>query len=334
MSLYIDKRFVSLVSPKLERFKQKSEYLWTFRCPICGDSKTNKTKTRGYFYRRKGDLCFICHNCGSGMSFGNFLKTTDKSLYRQYQLERFKDESSGNVAAPDFTLAKSKPVFKQSINLPTIQSLPEEHVAKVFLQNRKIPKDTMSHIYYASDFKAFVHEMLPDYEKSIYTEPRIVIPFFDENKKLLGFQGRAINQSKVKYITIKLDEDNKKVFGLDKVDFTKKIYVVEGPIDSLFLQNSIAMMDASLYNAVPIVGNHDYVFIYDNEPRNKDIVSRIKKTIDMGHKICIWPKNVVDKDINDMILSGMSASEIQCIIDKNTHQDLRAKLEFELWKKV
>jgi hypothetical protein len=270
------------------------------------------------------------------MSLGNFVKAVDKSLYREYQLEVYKEQNHSNTPKPDFSEFKCQPVFNnKKINLPTVDSLHEEHVAKTYLLNRKLSRDMLKTIYYTSDFKGFVHEILPDYDKTlIESEKRIIIPFYDEKNILLGFQGRAIDTSKVKYITIKLNDDARKIFGLNTLDFTKKIYVVEGPIDSLFLHNSIAMMDASLYNVVPLLGNHDYVFIYDNESRNKDIVSRMKKTIEMGHKICIWPKNVVDKDINEMIINGMSSSEIQSIIDRNTHQDLRAKLEFEIWKKV
>ena len=341
MSLYIDKKYVSLVSTKLERFKQKSEFLWSFRCPICGDSHKNKLKTRGYFYRRKSDPFFQCHNCGTSLSIGNFLKTVDKSLYREYQLERYKNESAGNTAKPDFSWAKVKPVFaskttadESKINLPTIDSLHEDHVAKQYLLKRKIPREHLKHIYYAASFKTFVLEMLPDYEKTLYDEPRIIFPFYDQNKKLLGFQGRAVGESKIKYITVKMDEDFAKIYGLDRVDLTKRIYVVEGPIDSLFLQNSLATMDASLYNITLLLGNYDYVFIHDNEPRNSAITKQMAKTISHRKNIFIWPQNVVAKDINDWILSGATPSEIQSIIDTNTFNDLRAKLEFDRWRKV
>ena len=336
MSLYIDKKFVSLVSRKLERFKQKSEYLWNFRCPVCGDSHKDKLKARGYFYRRKSDLYFTCHNCGTSLSVGNFLKIIDSSLYREYQLERYKNESSGNVAKPDFTIAKTKPVFniKPKINLPSIALLPSGHIAKEYLKNRKIPAEKLNDIYYADNFKAFVLELLPNYEKTLFEEKRIVFPFYDEEKNLVGFQGRAIGDSKVKYITVKLDDDNKKVFGLDRVDFSKKVYVVEGPIDSLFLQNSLATMDAQLYNITLLTGNHDYVFIHDNEPRNPSIVKQMAKTISHGKNIFIWPSDVKEKDINDWIMTGATPSEIQSIIDTNTFEGLRAKLEFERWRKV
>jgi len=334
MSLFIDKKFVSLVSPKLERFKQKSEYLWNCRCKICGDSSKNKIKARGYFYRRKSDIFYTCHNCGTSLSLGNFIKIIDPSLYREYQLERYKNESSGNVAKPDFSMAREKPTFSTKINLPTISSLSDNHPARVYLTNRKIPADRLNDIYYAENFADFVQEIHPDYDKSVYKEQRIIFPFYDQNKNLLGFQGRAIGDSKIKYITIKLSDDNLKVFGLDRVDFNKKVYVVEGPIDSMFLQNSVATMDASLYNVSLLLGNHDYVFIHDNEPRNAAIVKHMEKTISHGKNIFIWPQGIEAKDINDYILTGATSSEIQSIIDRNTFEGLRAKLEFERWKKI
>lgn len=336
MSLYIDRKYVQLISPKLEKFHQKSDYLWNFRCPICGDSFKNKQKMRGYIYRRKSDLFFSCHNCGSSISFGNFLKTVDRSLYSQYQLERFKNENSGNIAKPDFSSVKGLPVFEKKIEikLPSIESLPDTHAAKGYVKDRKIPKESWSSLFYTEDFQSFVNEIMPDYDKYLYAEPRLVIPFYDEKNIFLGLQGRAFVKSKVKYITIKLSDDNKKVFGLNKIDKSKKVYVVEGPIDSLFLQNSIAMMDATLYNVVSSVGNLDYTFIFDNEPRNKDIVKHMQKTIDLGKDICIWPNLVQNsKDINDMVLNGFSPSMLQAIIDQHTYNGLKAKLKFEMWRK-
>jgi hypothetical protein len=335
MALFIDRKFITLLAPKLDKFVQKNDYIWNFRCPYCGDSRKNKVKARGYVYRKKNDLFFMCHNCGTSTSFGKFLKAIDPLLYKEYQLERYKNDSHSNVKLPDFSLAKEKPLFNTSINLPSIDSLPDNHPAKLFVTKRRIPKEKNKNIFYAQDFAAFIDEILPNNGKKLYkNDERIVIPFYDEKNILQGVQGRTISNSQIRYITIIINEEVKKVYGLNTIDFTKKIYVVEGPIDSFFLQNSIAMMDASLYRATALVGQYDYVFVYDNEPRNKDIVKHMKKTIDLGHNICIWPKDLKEKDINDMILSNHSPSEIQNIIDKNIYSDLRAKLEFENWKKV
>jgi transcription elongation factor Elf1 len=333
VSLYVDIKFVSLISPKLERFSRKGEYLWNFRCLICGDSQKNKLKARGYIYRQKSNLFFSCHNCGTSMIFGKFLKTIDKSLYNEYQLECY-GEGKSNVKKPDFSEYKTKTIFnkKVKINLPSIVELPENHSAKVFLGKRKIPEDRLSQLFYANDFFIFVKELLPEYDRKLYTkDPRIVIPFYDENKNLLGFQGRALVPSSVKYITIKMDEANKKVYGLDRLDKSKTVYVVEGPIDSLFLPNAIAAMDASLFNIIREVGDLDYVFVYDNESRNKDVCRNIEKTISLGKKVVIWPSNIKEKDINDMVLAGL---DVQSIIDSNTFEGLQAKLNFIQWKKI
>jgi len=337
MSLFIDRKYVSLLSLKLERFTQKSDYLWNFRCPICGDSTKNKLKMRGYVYRRKNDLFFSCHNCGASHTFGTLLKFVDRSLYNAYQLECYSDGNAPKVKKPDFTFAKTQTVFqkKVTIDLPSIESLPKNHSVRNYVKDRKIPEKYFSQLYYAENFHDFVKEMLPSYEKKLYNEPRLVIPFLDEENNLLGFQGRDLLKSKIKYITIKLSDDNRKVYGLNRVDKSKRIYVVEGPIDSMFLDNSLATMDASLYSIILSVGNHDYVFVYDNEPRNKDIVKHMHKTIEMGKSVCIWPSHVKHKDINEMVKEGgYSPSMVQSIIDTNTYSGLQAKLELESWSKL
>ena len=331
MSLYIDRKYVSLVSTKLERFSQKNDYLWNMRCPFCGDSRKNKLKARGYFYRKQSNISYLCHNCGSSMSLGNFLKSQDPSLYQQYQLERFKNESSGNVARPDFSIVKSKPVFaKKALDLPTIASLSVDHFAKSYCVNRKLPK--LNELYYAEDFLSFIDSVFTNHGKDLpKDDKRLVIPFLDENGVLQGVQGRTLTDSKIRYITIKRDENFKKVFGLNKIDLKKPIYVVEGPLDSMFLPNALATMDSSLVSIINLVGDHDYVFVHDNEPRNKDVLKQVSRSIESGKKVVIWPDTIKEKDVNDMILAG---HDVLSVIEKHIYQGLRAKLEFERWRKV
>jgi transcription elongation factor Elf1 len=341
MALFDDIKYLRLLSPKLERFAQKSEYLWNFRCPICNDSHKNKFKARGYIYRRKSDLFYTCHNCGESTTFGNFLKTSDASLYRQYQLDRYKNESGGNVKKPDFPSADPKTIFDnnkkvaaKNLGIPAVEELPNEHVVRRYISDRMIPRDRWNQIFYARNFKTFIDDLFPEHGKTLYDEPRIVFPFYDEKKNLLGVQGRALNNtSRIKYITIKASEDAKKVYGIDRVDVTKPIYVVEGPIDSLFLSNSIATMDATLHKITTVFGDHDYVFCYDNEPRNPEICRSLRKTIDMGKKVCIWPKNIKEKDINEMVMHDFSPDQIRSIIDSNTFENLFAMLEYLNWSK-
>ena len=339
MSVYVDKKFVSLLSPKLKNFKQRGEFLWNFSCPVCGDSLKNKTKARGYIYKKKEHFFFMCHNCHTSTTFQKFLKTEDPTLYRDYVLESFvQSNTSNNVNVADFA---TKPVFDispapRSILLTeaaSINGLNLYHPARQYLENRKIPTDNL---YYAEDFEEFVKDLFPQYEKTLYKEPRIINPFYDKNGNLLGIQGRAIDKnSKIKYITIKDNEDTPKIFGWNGLDTSKTMYVVEGPLDSLFLTNCLATMDAALYTAPRTIGiDNDYIFVYDNEPRNKQIVSNIRKTIDLGYKVCIWPDTIKEKDINEMVLAGTSPAAIQHIIDTNTFEGLIATMKLNQWSKI
>lgn len=338
MSIFIDKKYVMLVSRRLTNFKAKSEYLFNFRCPICGDSKKNKSRSRGYFFRRKNDMFFTCHNCNSNMSFGKFLSTYDPVLYNEYTMENFREKSFGREVSVDEDEFRTGIVMRKLsdnlIDLPSIDDLPSNHPSKKYILSRGIPQEHFSRLFYSDNFKDFVNKKAPKKaEKMIDGEERLIIPFWDENNNLLGFQGRALSKSDVKYITVKLDDANRKVYGLERVDFTKPVFVTEGPLDSLFLRNAIASMDATLQNIIPIVDVPDaeYYFIYDNEPRNRDVIRNVSKAIDMGLNVLIWPDSIGEKDINEMVLAGRN---VEKLIEDHIYSGLRAKLEFERWKKI
>jgi DNA primase len=336
MSVFIDRAFLLRISPKLQRFTQKKEDLYNFRCPLCGDSQKNKTKSRGYVYRKKNDYFYMCHNCGASTSFYNFLDKVDPALTKEYALERYKngDNNKSNHETPEFEEFKTaKPKFKESLGLPTIQSLPEAHFAKVYVQSRRIPETFYSQLYYAEDFAAFIQDL--GIEKELHKEDkRLVIPFYDKEKNLIAIQGRALGESKLRYITIKLHEDNHKFFGLDRIDEDEMIYVVEGPIDSMFLNNAVATADSNLESITSIYDKSKVTLVFDNEPRNKEIVKKIDEAIEKHYNVVIWPEMIESKDINDMIMDGFSPDEIQDIISKYTFVNLRAKAELVNWKKV
>jgi len=335
MSIYIDRTFLLRMSPKLSRFTQKKPDLYNFRCPLCGDSQKNKTKARGFVFRKKDDYFYMCHNCGASTTFYNLLKSVDESLLKEYQLERYKDgTNNANTPRPDFSEAKEKPIFKEKIQIQSIDSLPEAHFAKNYVQQRKIPKVFHSQLYFAPDFSTFIQNLGIEKESLQKNDQRLVIPFFDENKNLVAIQGRALGESKLRYITIKLHDGNHKVFGLDRIDQDKKVYVVEGPIDSMFLDNAVATADANLESIVNILDRNKVVLIFDNEPRNKQIVQKLEHAIDNHFSVVIWPEYMEEKDINDMVLNGFSPDEIQDIISKNTFVNLRAKMEWVNWKKI
>lgn len=341
MSVFIDRKYLKILSPKLNRFSQKKDDLFNFRCPFCGDSQKHLHKARGYVYRKKNDYFYKCQNCGVGHTMYNFINLIDPNIVKEYAMERYKNGETGNQNYPKpknegYTF--DAPIFKvkqEKIDLPKIINLPEEHYAVQYCIGRKIPKATYNTLYYANDFKNFIDNLLPDNDKDLKKDdPRLIIPFYDVDGTLLAVQGRSLRDSKIRYITIKLAEESIKIFGLDRVNKDEKVYVTEGPIDSLFLPNAVATADANLANAVNYIQRDKLVLVFDNEPRNKDICKIMDKAIENHFAICIWPEMMQEKDINDMILSGFSVEEIVDIIDKNTFVNLRAKMEFIQWKKL
>jgi hypothetical protein len=129
-------------------------------------------------------------------------------------------------------------------------------------------------------------------------------------------------------------EEVPRMYGLDRVDDSKMVYVFEGPIDSMFIDNAIAVASSSLESAATILDKKKLVLVFDNEPRNKEIVKLMEHAIDNHFNVVIWPEMITDKDINDMILSGFDKEELCDIMEKNTFVNLRAKMEFINWKKV
>ena len=319
----VDSKYIGLVSSRLQKFKRVKSNLYNFRCPICGDSQKHKNKARGYLYDVKNNTNFKCHNCGASMSLNNFLKQVDPVLHKSYSLEKFKEGHTGRNFVVDEPVFKFEaPKFKQKMDLPKAIENPK---ACGYLMARQLDP---SRFYYAKNFKKFVNKLKPTFEDETYDEERIIIPLYYE-KNLIGFQGRSLGPSKVKYITVMLNDDAPKIYGLDNIRRDAPVYVTEGPFDSTFIRNAIAMCGADA--DVSRWGIDNPVWIYDNEPRNREITNRISKTIDAGHSVVIWPSDIDDKDINDMVMSG---KDVQSVIESNIYSGLEAKLKFTTWKKI
>ena len=322
---FVDVRFINLISNRLPKFKRVKPDLYNFRCPICGDSEKTKNKARGYLYKIKTNTNYKCHNCGISLSFNNFLKQVDPALHKEYTLEKFKEGHTGkNFVAKEPKFEFEKPKFKKTlkIGLPKASSNQD---AKKYLEDRKLDPDKF---YYTDKFKEWTNSKVHTFDDLTYDEPRIIIPLIYEDK-FVGYQGRSLGPSKVKYITVMLDDDAPKIYGLDKVGRDAPVFVTEGPFDSTFIRNSIAMCGADA--DVDRWGISNPVYIYDNEPRNREIVNRISKTIDRGYQVVIWPDHINVKDINDMVMSGL---DVQNLVESNIYSGLQAKLKFTNWKKI
>ena len=321
----IDSKYIGLISSRLQKFKRVKSNLYNFRCPICGDSQKHKNKARGYFYQVKTNTNFKCHNCGASLSFNNFLKQIDSTLHKQYILEKFKEGHAGGrnfvVEEPKFDF--TKPVFKSKLDLPKASEIP---IAKEYLTKRRLDP---TKFYFAQKFQEWTNKQKQTFDNIVRDECRIVIPLYDTNSELIGFQGRSLGPNSIKYITVMLNDNKPKIYGLEKINEREPIFIVEGPFDSTLVENSIAMcgsdVDIRTYNW------SDYIWVFDNEPRNREINNRVSKIIDRGDKVVIWPNHINQKDINDMVLSNI---DVMSVLKSNTYSGLKAKVKFNNWKKI
>ena len=336
--LYIDHKFVNLLSNRLDRFKRSSPTLYNFRCPICGDSQKNKHKTRGYIFEKQNKLIFHCHNCNASMIFGKFLEWIDPQLFKEYKTEKYLEKQVQQPAKPDITKIERPRYLKGSPlrSLKKISQLPHDHPAKLYVVHRRIPPEVQYKLFYCPRFKQWVNSFIPEkFSTEDGDEPRLILPFLDKEGECFGFQGRSFKKDGIRYITIILDDSKPKIFGLDTVDFTKTFYIVEGPIDSLFLDNAVAMAGADL-SIDKICGQdlalQNCVYVYDNEPRNVQIVKKMEQIVNRGYNIVIWPSSIEGvKDINDMVLEGYDPKGM---VKEFQFKGLEARLKFVEWKKV
>ena len=331
-SSYIDVKYINLCSSLLERFKQKHTNLWNFRCPICGDSKKSKTKCRGFVYEKRNKYFYKCHNCNYGTSFNRFLEKISPALHKNYITEQYKEDAwrkkDEPKSIPEFNFV---PEFNHVLQgMDSISSLTTDHPARNYLKNRLIPERYFRDLYLCKEFKKWTNSIIPNKFSSLeHDAPRLVIPFFDCKHNIIGYQGRSFNpKEQAKYITIKMEGVENLIYGEERVNIKKKIYCVEGPLDSLFLPNCLAIAGLN-FKGVKLSN----VIVLDNERRNVQIVDALKKLIINGYSVCIWPDSVKEKDINEMIISGKTTDDIVEIIDNNTYSGLQANFQLSQWKR-
>ena len=311
-----------MLSPRLDKFKKVRDNLFNFRCPYCGDSQKSRSKARGYFYRKKNDYFYRCHNCGKGTTFGKLLEYLDVQMYKEYIMERYKGDAP-KTEQPEFNFEapKFKKIDPKLENLTPINKLNGWHPARQFVESRQLPEEFYSDLYLCPKF--FEWSKIQSQQE----HPRLVIPFRDESGEVFAAQGRAFGKEIPKYLTIKF-QDKPKIFGLDRVDFAKRYYVVEGPLDSMFLDNCLAVAGADFRYLPP----GDTTIVLDNEPRSIEIIKQMERLIHQEHELVIWPDSITQKDINDMVLAGQQ--DIKTTIDNNTFSGLEATMKLAAWKRI
>lgn len=340
MALASDKKFVNLVSPKLSQFVWKKGDLANFRCPFCGDSKKSKIKLRGYFFARDNSFFFRCHNCGASHTLYRFLELFAPALCKEYAVETYAERNGGRRTRC-VQVTVRKPLFEAKNKIlkaiDRLEMLPISHPCVEYVRSRKIPTEAYSYLYYAEDFSDWARRLDPEIG-DLGTDPRLVIPIFSPEGKLVAAQGRSLRRdAKLRYITIKADKSVERLwYGLERLGDADPVIVVEGPLDSLFLPGSVAMIGINEAVEIPdSLKGRKLVFALDNEPRNPEVLEQQAAIIRNKHTVCIWPSSIVQKDINDMIKEGgKRPEEIRQTILANSFAGAEANLRFNSWRKV
>jgi hypothetical protein len=275
------------------------------------------------------------------MSLGNFLKEIAPNIYKEFVMERYKESTSKHTPHTDITEIVEE--VKQATNFIGTDSVldgtkccadlkPGHPVAK-YLAKRLIPKDKWSLIYYTTKIKQFTNNIIPGkFSKLDNDHPRLLFPYFDTHGRVYAFSARAFKNEEPKYFTIKIDESAERVYGLERVDYAKRIYAFEGQIDSLFIPNGIAVSGSSFATPTLEALKTNLTVVPDNEPRSREITRIISDTIKLGYSVCLWPHTIAEKDINDMVKSGKTVAEIVEVINNNTFGGLEAIARFAEWK--
>ena len=353
--LWVEIKYASMMSNRLEGFvvKQNKPYLALFRCFYCGDSAKNKSKKRGYIIEKgtsSSSLLYYCHNCGTSKRFSSVLHDIDPILHKEFTLEKLRESGASGTtfnkreesskpfipAIEKFARRKFDAVLK---GLTKVSALRNDHPAKVYVSSRQIPPRHHYKLFYAPKFMEWVNQIVPEKfsaQALKHDAPRLVIPFIDQAGNMFAVQGRALDPNDtIRYYTIIIDQEKPRVYGLDTVDLSKTTYILEGPIDSLFLPNAVALAGGDNSDIERVVHKENAVFVFDNESRNKDTVRRIEKAIESGYAVVIFPENIKSKDINDMVVKdGFTSDQLSDIIINNTFRGLQATLKLNQWKRI
>jgi hypothetical protein len=347
MPVWLDKRYVNLISPKLELFKWKKPTLANFRCPYCGDSQKNKRKARGFLYTKGQDMFYKCHNCPESTNLSNFIKFIDPGLHLEYLRESFaeKGKEFRDYSAPA-QVVEEKPKVREYVEGELkcgtfISKLPETHYAWVYLKQRGIFSDFLlaNDLMFTENMRDFIRENIDPNLENVPTDPHIVILIRNEKDKIVGCNGRSLKPENPfsKYIKAKVNEDVKLVYGLERLSTSEKIYVFEGEFNSMFVDNGIAV--GGVNNMLGIetflgVNKESVVLVIDNDKRNPEVVRSIEKAVDAGYEVVIFPGNIECGDVNDLVLEHkLDTDGLQKFLDENTYSGLRAKLKLSEWKK-
>ena len=327
--------YANRVGVYLRNFKQKKARLWEFSHTCETQHSHKKVKARAYIYETvdRRNLNIKCQHCGYGASLGNFIKETSPALYDEFRLHAYRDKTD---EVKDTPLIKDAPLIDANLDgLIPVTSLARTSPVIRFLERRHIPEKHYGLMYVAINFYKWASRYKPEFSKLTDTSPRLVLPYFDLHGRVLGFTARTFSPNvEPRYIHLRLDKDKDFVFGSERVNPNKTIYVTEGQIDSLFLDNAVAIGGAHYDIPFMYAIKTNAVIIPDSDwKRNSQVGKQLKKVIANGFKVAFLPDTLKGKDLNDIVKNGINTTQLKEIVDANTKQGLSAQLEYALLKK-
>lgn len=332
---YVDLKYTRILSSYLSEFHEVGPELMRCRCPLCGDSKKSKFKTRGYLFVREGRVFFRCHNCGRGKTLYGLMSFVAPSLCRAYVFERFsKDGGQVRTAVPlaNQTALATLEVEDSLLNdLESIADLPDGHHAKEYLRGRQISEEQFADLYFTENVRDFSKNIEKYKERNIPEHPAVMIPFRDDVGTLMFIQCRFLS-GEIRYMTLEI-QGGEKIWGMDKVDWNKKVYMVEGPFDAMFVDNCIAAAGGSLNASLKYVMNKakaGVVLIFDRDyTTNNDVFRNLRDAVESNVPVVLFDAKFKAKDINEAITLGQfSRSNITDYLESRTFVGLGARLEF------
>lgn len=334
---YVEQKYVRLVSVYLQGWKHVGPDLYRFRCPFCGDSDKNKNKARGYFFALDDDAMFKCHNCQLTFGIGKFLAEIAPQLAGEYRFERFtnghkraeKEETEQKFVTNTQTKLKRTSAVLQTCT--RLLDLPEDHYAREYIDGRMIPGHHQRKLYYIEDVTQMTAKISGYEDRELPAKPAIVIPFFDEEGVLMYLQCRFFSGG-MRYLTFQVEEDGIKVWGLDRIDWNKPVYICEGPFDAMFVDNCIAVAGVSILSIVPMVeskAKKGTVLIFDKDyVVNKDVYTQLCTAVKQQYSVVMYDQFFKHKDINDQIQhGGWDQAHLMEYFKGRTRKGLSAQME-------
>jgi len=336
--LFLQREYANLVGMRLNLFtiQQQSPYRSNFRCNICGDSQKNRTKKRGYIIEKSNSLIFHCFNqCGT-INFEHYLRDYHSDLYYQYRIDLLKNSRGDVFEKKDDALGRINQSLVDGDSVLGLKHAKDIKEAFLYIKKRKIPENFYGDIFYTENFLKFVNDNIGKrFSKKVENvlDPRIVIPIRDLEKNIIGVSARSLDtKNPRRYLNIKFNEDYSLLFNIEKINKRKKIYVTEGCFDAMFIDNAVAMLGTDFRSESYGLNKENLVIVLDNEPRNSQIVAKYNQYIKRGYKIVIWPEEIKEKDINEMMIKN-SDMDIMKTLDSNTFCGLKATIELNSWRK-